>query len=131
MYSKRTGDTWSDPKNIGILPDSLVAAHPALSPDGLTLYFVSDIAGGFGKKDIWKSTRSRAGDAWSKPVNLGPDINTPAMSCFLICREDGTLYFSSDGLIGMGGLDIFKAQLQPDGSWIVTEYETSDKQLCR
>ena len=119
MYSKRTGDTWSEPKNIGILPDSVVAAHPALSPDGLTLYFVSDIAGGFGKKDIWKSTRSRSGDAWSKPVNLGPDINTPGDELFPYCREDGTLYFSSDGLIGMGGLDIFKAEPQPDGSWIV------------
>jgi peptidoglycan-associated lipoprotein len=119
MNSKRTGDTWSEPKNIGILPDSVVAAHPALSNDGLTLYFVSDIPGGFGKKDIWKSTRTRAGDSWSKPVNLGPDINTPGDELFPYCREDGTLYFSSDGLIGMGGLDIFKAIQQPDGSWVV------------
>jgi peptidoglycan-associated lipoprotein len=119
MYTKRTGDTWSDPKNTGILPDTVVAAHPALSHDGLTLYFVSDIPGGFGKKDIWKSTRSREGEAWSKPVNLGPDINTPGDELFPYCREDGTLYFSSDGHIGMGGLDIFSAQIQPDGSWLV------------
>ena len=119
MYTKKTGDKWSDPKNIGILPDSLVAAHPSISHDGLTLYFVSDIAGGFGKKDIWKVTRARGGDAWSKPVNLGPDINTPGDELFPYVREDGTLYFSSDGLIGMGGLDIFKAKPQPDGSWIV------------
>jgi peptidoglycan-associated lipoprotein len=119
MYSKKSGDKWSEPKNIGILPDSLVAAHPSLSKDGLTLYFVSDLAGGFGKKDIWKSTRLRTGDAWSKPVNLGPDINTPGDELFPYIREDGTLYFSSDGLIGMGGLDIFKAKPQPDGSWVV------------
>ena len=119
MYSKRTGDAWSDPKNLGILPDSVVAAHPALSPDGLTLYFVSDIEGGFGKKDIWKSTRAKEGDTWSKPVNLGPDINTPGDELFPYCREDGTLYFSSDGQIGMGGLDIFSAQPQPDGSWVI------------
>jgi len=119
MHSKRTGDTWSAPKNLGILPDSVVAAHPALSPDGLTLYFVSDIPGGFGKKDIWKSTRTQGGDNWSKPVNLGPDINTPGDELFPYCREDGTLYFSSDGQIGMGGLDIFSAKLQPDGSWVV------------
>jgi peptidoglycan-associated lipoprotein len=119
MHSKRSGDAWSEPKNLGILPDSVVAAHPALSPDGMTLYFVSDIAGGFGKKDIWQSTRSKGGDNWSKPVNLGPDINTPGDELFPYCREDGTLYFSSDGLIGMGGLDIFSAKQQPDGSWVV------------
>jgi peptidoglycan-associated lipoprotein len=119
MYSKKNGDKWSDPKNIGLLPDSLVAAHPSLSKDGLTLYFVSDMAGGFGKKDIWKVTRLRTGDAWSKPVNLGPDINTAGDELFPYIREDGTLYFSSDGLIGMGGLDIFKATPQPDGSWTV------------
>lgn len=120
MSSKRSGDSWTDPKNIGILPDSVVAAHPALSSDGLTLCFVSDISGGFGGKDIWKSTRNDAGDSWSKPVNLGPDINTPGDELFPYLRADGTLYFASDGLIGMGGLDIFKAVPQPDGSWAVT-----------
>jgi peptidoglycan-associated lipoprotein len=119
MYSRRSGDKWSDPKNIAILPDSLVAAHPAISSDGLTLYFVSDIPGGFGKKDIWKVTREKTGGAWSKPANLGPDINTPGDELFPYIREDGTLYFSSDGQIGMGGLDIFKAKPQPDGSWVV------------
>ncbi|HEY5470381.1 MAG TPA: OmpA family protein [Bacteroidales bacterium] len=119
MYSRRNGDKWSDPKNLQILPDSLVAAHPSISSDGLTLYFVSDIPGGFGKKDIWKVTREKTGGAWSKPVNLGPDINTPGDELFPYIREDGTLYFSSDGQIGMGGLDIFKAKPQPDGSWIV------------
>jgi peptidoglycan-associated lipoprotein len=118
MFSKKTGDIWSDPKNLGILPDTLVAAHPSLSPDGSTLYFVSDIPGGSGKKDIWKATRSDDG-AWSRPVNLGPDINTPGDELFPYEREDGSLYFASDGQIGMGGLDIFKARPQPDGSWIV------------
>jgi peptidoglycan-associated lipoprotein len=118
MLSKKTGDIWSDPKNIGILPDSLVAAHPSISHDGSTLYFVSDIAGGYGKKDVWKVTRT-GGGAWSKPVNLGPDINTPGDELFPYEREDGTLYFASDGQIGMGGLDIFKAKPQPDGGWTV------------
>ena len=119
MYSKRTGDAWGEPKNTGILPDSVVAAHPAISPDGLTLYFVSDIQGGYGNKDIWKSTRARAGESWSKPANLGPDINTQGDELFPFCRADGLLYFASDGHIGMGGLDIFSAQPQPDGSWVV------------
>jgi peptidoglycan-associated lipoprotein len=124
MYSKKSGDKWSEPKNIGILPDSVVAAHPALSSDGLTLYFVSDISGGSGGKDIWKATRSTAGDTWSKPQNLGPDINTNGNELFPFLRNDGNLYFSSDGLIGMGGLDIFKAVPQPDGSWVVTNMKS-------
>jgi len=119
MYTKKIGDKWSDPKNIKLLPDSLVAAHPSISKDGLTLYFVSDMTGGFGKKDIWKVTRLREGDSWSKPVNLGPDINTTGDELFPYIRDDGSLYFSSDGHIGMGGLDIFKAVPQPDGSWAV------------
>ena len=119
MYTKKIGDKWSNPKNIKLLPDSLVAAHPSISKDGLTLYFVSDMAGGFGKKDIWKVTRLREGDSWSKPVNLGPDINTTGDELFPYIRDDGSLYFSSDGHIGMGGLDIFKAVPQPDGSWAV------------
>jgi peptidoglycan-associated lipoprotein len=119
MYSKKTGDSWSTPENLNILPDSLVAAHPALAPDGLTLYFVSDKEGGYGLKDIWKVTRAGVGDPWSTPVNLGPDINTDGNELFPYVREDGTLYFASDGQIGMGGLDIFKANEQPDGTWIV------------
>lgn len=119
MYSKKTGDKWSEPKNIGILPDSVVAAHPALTPDGLTLYFVSDMAGGSGGKDIWIATRTTGSDVWSRPRNLGPDINTSGNELFPFVRSDGALYFSSDGLIGMGGLDIFKAVPQPDGSWLV------------
>jgi peptidoglycan-associated lipoprotein len=119
MYSRKNGDKWSEPKNLGILPDTVVAAHPALSPDGLTLYFVSDIPGGFGKKDIWKITREKEGGSWSKPINLGPDINTSGDELFPFVRKNGTLYFSSDGLIGLGGLDIFSATPQPDGSWLV------------
>ena len=117
MYSKKTGESWSEPERLGILSDSLVAAHPALTSDGQTLYFVSDMAGGSGGKDIWITTRD--GNAWSKPVNAGPDINTSGDELFPYVRNDGTLYFSSDGLIGMGGLDIFKAIAQPDGSWMV------------
>ena len=118
MYSARTGDSWSTPRNTGILPDTLIAAHPALSPDGMTLYFVSDMSGGYGGKDIWSVIKN--GDSWSKPVNLGSYINTSGDELFPYVRSDGVLYFSSNGHIGMGGLDIFKAVSQPDGSWIVT-----------
>ncbi len=119
MFSKKSGDGWSKPEKLEILADSLVAAHPTLTSDGLTLYFVSDMAGGFGGKDIWKVTRTAAGQSWSDPENLGPDINTSGDELFPYLRNETTLYFSSDGLIGMGGLDIFKATAQPDGSWNV------------
>jgi peptidoglycan-associated lipoprotein len=119
MFSQRKGDSWAVPKNLGIMPDSIVAAHPALSPDGLTLYFVSDIKGGYGGKDIYIVTRDKPNSPWSKPKNAGPDINTSGDELFPYVRNDGTLYFSSDGHIGMGGLDIFKAKPQPDGTWVV------------
>jgi peptidoglycan-associated lipoprotein len=124
MYSKRSGDNWSDPVDLGILPDSLVAAHPALSADGLTLYFVSDMPEGYGLKDIYAVTRTYESDSWSTPRNLGPDINTGGNELFPYIRKDGNLYFASDGHIGMGGLDIFKAVSQPDGSWIVTNMKS-------
>lgn len=117
MFSENKGDKWSEPKNLQILPDTMVAAHPAISPDGSTLYFVSDIQGGSGKKDIWYVTKT--GSGWSKPVNAGPDINTSGDELFPYVRDNGMLYFASDGQIGMGGLDIFRAQQQPDGSWRV------------
>ncbi len=125
MLSKKTGESWSEPEKLEILSDSLVAAHPALTADDLTLYFVSDMDGGSGGKDIWMTTRDEAGSkSWSKPVNAGPDINTSGNEVFPFVRSDGTLYFSSDGLIGMGGLDIFKATAQPDGSWMVQNMRT-------
>jgi len=119
MVSERSGDKWGDAKDTGILPDSLVAAHPSVSSDGLTLYFVSDMPGGSGLKDIYYVNRNDESDSWSTPRNLGTDINTPGNELFPYIRDDGTLYFASDGHIGMGGLDIFKAVPQPDGSWVV------------
>jgi peptidoglycan-associated lipoprotein len=124
MYSKKTGDSWSKPQDLKILPDSMVAAHPALSDDGLTLYFVSDMPGGSGLKDIYVSTNGGDNSSWSTPRNLGPDINTGGNELFPNVRDDGNLYFASDGRIGMGGLDIFKAVPQPDGSWVVTNMKS-------
>ncbi len=119
MSSTREGTRWSTPVKIDLVADSLVAAHPALSPDGQTLYFVSDMPGGYGGKDIYRATRTSPGSPWSSPENLGPDINSRGDELFPFVREDGTLYFASDGHIGMGGLDIFKATPQTGNSWIV------------
>jgi len=119
MHSERKGESWSEPKEVEMLSDSAVAAHPAISPDGLILFFVSDIAGGYGGKDIWSISREKLSNPWSKPKNAGPDINTSGNELFPYVRSNGILYFSSDGHIGMGGLDIFKATPQHDGSWVV------------
>ncbi|MBN2348980.1 MAG: OmpA family protein [Bacteroidales bacterium] len=123
--AKRDGDQWDKAKSIPFFEDSLVAAHPAISPDELTLYFVSDAKGsvddGTGKpsKDIWRVTRSGPMAEWGNPENLGTTINTPGDELFPYVHHDGTLYFSSDGHIGMGGLDIFKATKQDNGQWKV------------
>ncbi len=108
MVRKRVGGRWGEPEALPLGPDSLVFAHPALSPDGNTLFFVSDMPGGFGGKDLWKVERS-SGSEWGDPENLGVKINTPADEMFPTVRSDGRLYFSSDGLVGYGGLDIFEA----------------------
>jgi peptidoglycan-associated lipoprotein len=119
MCSRREGTRWSEPEKLDLLADTLVAAHPSISPDGLTLYFVSDMPGGMGGKDIYRTTRSSPGSPWSRPENLGTDINTRGDEVFPFIRDNGTLYFSSDGQIGMGGLDIFKAVPQAGDRWLV------------
>ncbi len=116
-YSELQGEEWSKSKKILIASDSIIVAHPAISPDELTLYFTSDMEGGQGGKDIWKVNRAKKGDEWGTPENMGPQINTPGDEEFPYVHADGTLYFSSNGQVGMGGLDIFKATQKPDGSW--------------
>lgn len=83
--------------------------HAALSKNGQILYFTSDMPGGFGKTDIWYSEKTSDGK-WGKPVNCGNTINTPADEAFPSIGGDGKLYFSSRGLPGMGGYDIFSAK---------------------
>ncbi|MDA3881389.1 MAG: OmpA family protein [Prolixibacteraceae bacterium] len=118
FMATRSKDAWSDAENIGILPDSLVAAHPSVSHDGLTLYFVSDMEGGYGGKDIWKV--EKMSDTWSEPKNMGPQVNTPGDEMFPLARDNGELYFSSDYHVGMGGLDIFKATYNEESQkWAV------------
>jgi peptidoglycan-associated lipoprotein len=117
MVRNRAGGRWGEAEVLPLGPDSLIYAHPALTPDGNTLYFVSDMPGGFGGKDLWKVTRS-SGSEWGIPENLGVEINTPADEMFPAVRSDGRLYFSSDGLVGYGGLDIFEANYDADsGEW--------------
>ncbi|WP_430813494.1 OmpA family protein [Carboxylicivirga sp. RSCT41] len=103
----RSGGKWGEPAQIDIA-DSLLVAHPAISPDGETLYFVSDMPGGQGGKDIWKAKKGGEG-GWGEPVNMGSVINTAGDEMFPSVRLDGSLYFSSNAHVGYGGLDIYRA----------------------
>ena len=108
--SNRSDASWSKPQVVKISKDTLSCfAHPAISPTGDWLYFVSDMPGGHGGKDIWRvplSGNSIIGGA----ENVGAPINTPGDELFPTFRFNGDLYFSSDGHPGMGGLDLFVAQ---------------------
>lgn len=102
----------NEPSRAGFTPDelngyadSMIVAHPSISADGTELYFVSNISGGIGGLDIWKITRSSStSDDWGEPVNLGGEVNSAGNEMFPYIHPDGTLYFSSDGHPGMGGL---------------------------
>ncbi|RLD52636.1 MAG: hypothetical protein DRI94_02500 [Bacteroidetes bacterium] len=111
--SRYNAGGWSDPQEVELTGDSSVTvAHPAVSKDELTMYFVSDSIPGMkcrGGKDIWVVKRSSSNGKWNKPENLGSKINSKGNEKFPYVSDDGTLYFASDGHPGMGGLDIFKA----------------------
>ncbi|MBP5364996.1 MAG: PD40 domain-containing protein [Bacteroidales bacterium] len=117
---KRSGGRWSDP--VRVIPggdSTMMVAHPAISPDGNTLYFVSDAAGGIGGKDIYKTEKGTDGK-WTKAENLGAIVNTQGDEMFPYVRSNGTLYFSSNGHPGYGGLDIYKAEMNENGNHVVS-----------
>ncbi len=106
--SQRSDASWSKPTKCAISRDTLTSfAHPAVSPDGEWLYFVSDAQGGEGGLDIWRTRILQSG--FGGMENLGRPINTAGDEMFPSFRPNGDLYFSSDGHPGMGGLDIFIA----------------------
>jgi len=107
--AKRKGKIWGQPMLLQVKLDSNVTfGHPAVSEDESIVIFSSDMSGGYGGKDLWMVTKEQRGK-WSLPVNLGPAINTPKDEMFPFIRDDKTIYFSSNGHVGMGGLDIFKS----------------------
>ena len=107
--SQRSDASWSKPAKCDISRDTLSSfAHPAVSPDGEWLYFVSDFPGGEGGLDIWRTRILSNG--FGGMENLGRPVNTAGDEMFPAFRSNGDLYFSSDGHPGMGGLDIFIAR---------------------
>ena len=116
VTAQRSDASWGKTTPLIITNDTLSAyAHPAVSPDGEWLYFVSDMPGGKGGLDIWRMRLTANGPVGVE--NLGEPINTPGDEMFPTFRPNGDFYFSSDGHPGFGGLDIFIATVGEDGKY--------------
>ncbi|MFL5762311.1 MAG: OmpA family protein [Bacteroidia bacterium] len=116
-YAPKKGNVWGDPVKVNFCVDTIKYASPCLTSDGQTLFFCSNMPGGQGDNDIWMSKYDKKNKTWGTPTNLGPSINTAGNEQYPFIHDDGTLYFSSNGHLGMGGLDIFKAEKKGDDQW--------------
>lgn len=109
---------WTHLQDLNLVDPGMTAGHPTLSTDGNTMYFVSDMPGGYGATDIYKCTKVNG--QWSSPVNLGDKINSAGNDMFPFLHNDTVLFFASSGHPGLGGLDIFKVDLDgPDEGTVV------------
>ncbi|WP_116128087.1 OmpA family protein [Lewinella sp. IMCC34183] len=117
-FSERTAGQWSEAENLGPTVNTRSSeSQPSLSPDGKLLFFASNRPGGFGNDDLYVSGRGPDG-SWSRPMNLGPTINTSGNDRYPFWAADNrTLYFTSNGRPGMGGADLFKTSVRPDNTW--------------
>lgn len=111
-HSVKENGEWQAPTKLPFNNVNYSVGHPALSPDGQVLYFSSDMPGGYGGSDLYKSIRE--GDKWSEPINLGSTINTPGNEVFPYVGSSGQLYFSSEGHTTLGGLDVFVSERQAE-----------------
>lgn len=114
--STKIGDEWSEAVELPFNSDNYSTGHPALSPDGKQLYFVSDMPGSIGKTDIFVVDVLGDGN-FSEPRNLGPEINTESREMFPFIT-DKKLYFSSDGHVGLGGLDVYEVAYTEDEGFL-------------
>ena len=110
----QTDGSWNNERELQFNSEAYSTGHPTSSVDGKHLYFSSDMPGGFGGSDIYFVTINEDG-SFGKPINLGPEINTEANEMFPSISPDGLLYFSSNGHVGLGGLDIFVSFPKKDG----------------
>lgn len=115
---KKKGPSWGEPELLPFCIDTVSFRHAVISNDGTTLYFDSRLGGGYGENDIWMCTYNSKSKTWGEPVNCGPSVNTAGLEAFPYISDDNkTLYFSSNTHIGMGGLDIFKAEKDANGKF--------------
>ncbi|MFE3871704.1 OmpA family protein, partial [Flavobacterium sp. ZS1P70] len=109
-------DKWSNVTELPFDSNNYSTAHPALSPDGKTLYFASDMPGTLGQSDLFKVTINEDG-SFGTPLNLGNKINTEGRETFPFVNYENEIYFASDGHPGLGGLDIFMSKINEDGTF--------------
>ena len=102
--------SWSEGEALSLNSENYSVKNPAVSPDGKTLFFASDMAGGMGQFDIYSAPINDDGTV-GEPTNLGQKLNTEGQEMFPFVSSDNTLYFSSDGHLGLGGMDVFFAKL--------------------
>ena len=113
-YAEMIDGQWKGVQSVPWNSDEYSVQHPALSPDGNTLYFTSDMPGGIGMSDIYRVAINTDG-TFSEPQNVGALINTEGREGYPSVDSNGTLYFSSDGHLGIGMLDVFSAEIGRDG----------------
>lgn len=114
FYARANGKNWSGEKPFFLNNKNYSVAHPGLTADGRTIFFSSDMPGGFGSFDIWFCKWENG--KWSNPENAGNEVNTFGNEVFPFILNDSTLYFASGGLPGYGGLDIFESK-KKSGRW--------------
>lgn len=108
--SELKGKEWGEPTKLLLKGhDSISVGHPCVDEDGKFLIFASDADGGFGGRDLYYTTYNKKTNTWETPVNMGPEINTAGNELFPTFAKNGDLYYATDGLPGMGGLDMFRA----------------------
>tara|TARA_B000000532_G_scaffold244219_1_gene243157 strand:- start:3514 stop:5556 length:2043 start_codon:yes stop_codon:yes gene_type:complete len=116
--SQLKGKIWGSLNKLEVKVDSnTTIGHPTISADEKVVIFSAEMNGGYGGKDLWMVTRVARGQ-WSEPANLGPAVNTGGDEMFPFLHNDGSLYFASNGHVGMGGLDIFKSVLDDNGIYV-------------
>ena len=113
--AQKVDGEWMNPVNLALVPDSVSIGHPAVSPDGNTIYFSARMQGGFGGADIWYVENGDEG--WTRPKNMGHIINSAYDELFPYMRNDSTFFYSSTKHPTMGGLDIFIATKNQKGRW--------------
>jgi len=117
---RKQGRSWGTPELVefeGLDSLASIGQPTFVDDDGEVMIFAGKIDNGYGGSDLWMSTYNRRGRKWSKPTNLGSSVNTESNEYFPVVHRDGYLYFSSEGHVNMGGLDVFRAKINEDGTF--------------